>query len=185
MTVLSLEPLYGRDIDRGLGAVEEVTLVRRREGSFADVPSGPADLVRALAFLGIHAEVGELGPLPPAAVRAGCRGLVPLPRELVIADVVRVRRVPIGEATRDLLRRRLPRSRRPSAEALRRCRGLLRGDDLLLCWRREAWIERGRIRDIPRAWSFWVAEIRGAHAAKAAPSYTLASEGRFGAWVFG
>ncbi len=184
MTVLSLQPVHGRAIDRGLGAVDEVTLVRRREGSFADVPSRAADLVRALAFVGIQAEVGELGPLRPTAVRARCRGLAPLPPELVIADVVRVRRVPLGEATRDLLRRRLPRFRRPSPEAVERCRSLLRGDDLLLCWRREAWIERRRIRDIPNAWSLRIAEILGAEGAEAAPSYTFASEGRLGSWVF-
>lgn len=185
MTTLRLEPRFGRSIDRALGVVEQVTLVRRRDGIFADAPTGVAELARALAFAGIDAEAADDVPMPSSAVRAKVPGLGRLSSELVIADVIHVRRLSVGEATRHVLQRRLPRFRTPSHHARERCRGLLRGSELLLGWHREAWVEPKRALEVRLRSSLGITVASAPREAGRGLALAFVSEGRIGTWAFG
>lgn len=91
--------------------------MRRSDGTYVvATDSDVRVLLRALAFEGINAlEVPEVEP---------------------IANDLRVRRVPLGEASAVVLRRRLAMFRSPSPAAIERCRLLLLGQEALLRWRR-------------------------------------------------
>lgn len=183
MTALRLEPRYGRALDLALAAVEHLSLARCVDGTFAEAPS-PADrLERALAFAGIDATPAVVSGIAPSAVRVRCAGLAAVPRRLVLMDVVRIQRVPLGIATAHVMRRRFSRLRPPSADAVRRCTRLLRGENALLSWTREAWIRREDLRDLRR---FCPVRLAPSGAASAPPRARLAwaSEGLFARWAF-
>ena len=148
MTVLRLDPLPGARIDRAIATVETAALVRRADGAYLDV-SAPdvAPVVRALAFAGIDAAVSEVDlALPRGLLPAVGRDLAPLMRGLVACDVVRVRRLTLAQATRELLGRPFAGLRRPREAARKSARGLLRDDDALLAWARRAWATRDALR---------------------------------------
>lgn len=149
MTVLRLEPLQGSGIDAAIAAVEAATLTRRADGSYVEVPIAdvPA-IVRALAFAGVHASPCDADlAVPTALLPAVGHDLTPVSGPLIAVDVLRVRRVSLGQATREVLRRRFAWLRSPSAAARKRCRALLRGDDAVLAWDRRAWATRSALRD--------------------------------------
>jgi hypothetical protein len=187
VTVLGLAPVGGTLVDGALAVVTSATLVRRPEGAFVEVAlPDVARVVQALAFAGIAAGVCEIAISPPhSLVPAIGRDLGPLPRGLIAHDVVRVRRLALGEATREVLRRRFGRLPRPSADARARARALLHGEDALLAWDRRAWGSRVAVigaeaRACLRPIVFdrvalERAELRGR---------TFASAGSLGRWLF-
>lgn len=148
MTVLRLVPAAGRDVARVLASCEGAVLARRDGTPYVEVPVATVPrLVRALAFAGIAAVPcdADLAAPPGAHVAIGI-GLSPLPRGLVALDVVRVVRMPLGRATREVFRRRFLGLMPPGPAARLRCRALLRGDDVMLAWSRRAWGSRAALR---------------------------------------
>jgi len=151
VSTLRLVGRRGLDLDAPVASVGTATLIRRADGLYVEVAPGDVrDLVRAFAFAGIDA-VDAVTP-PVAADIAGHVAAVgtrlePLPPATFVLDVVRVRRLAVGEATREVLRRRLAWLRPPSDEARRMCRRLLWREDAFLAWDRRAWIARAAIRD--------------------------------------
>lgn len=186
MSILRVSAVAGRSLDHSLGRVGAATLTRRADGLFVEVGHDDvASLVRALAFAGVQAVPAAVdlstprGPIPALGL-----DLASVPSALVAADVVRVRAIPLGEATAEVLRRRLGWLRGPSERARIRCRTLLRGEDVLLAWDRRAWIDRRDLRDRRlRAHLRPVVFDRGA--LDAAPARRIfASDGLLAGWLF-
>lgn len=148
MTVLRLDPLAGVGLDRAVAVLETATLVRRPDGRYADVPvADVARFVRALAFGGIAATACDADLAgPPGTIPAVGRDLDPLPEGLVAADLVRLRRLGLGESAAEVLRRRAFGLRAPPASARERCRALLRGEEVPFAWARRAWGTRAALR---------------------------------------
>lgn len=148
MTVLQLVPVRGRSIGPALATVGSATLTRRSEGAYVDVAmSAVRPLVRALAFAGIDAQCCEPDLAPaPALLPARGLDLAPLAPGLVDVDVVRIERIPLGTATREVLVRRLGGLLPPAPPARARCHLLLRGDQVLFAWGRRAWGTRQALR---------------------------------------
>lgn len=148
MTVLRLVPVSGTAIGPALAAVDAAVLARRDGAAYAEVPvSLVPRLSRALAFAGIAAVSCEADlAAPPGLLLALGTDLAAVPGGLIALDLVRVRRIALGQATREMLRRRLAGLRPASAAARIRCRALLRGDDVALAWSRRAWGSRAALR---------------------------------------
>ena len=101
---------------------------------------------RALAFRGLPvAPAGDGLPDPPRLLAAIGTGLAPTAlADDTELDMLEIRVVPLGEATRGLLRR--PFRSFPLGPGRRaRCRALLRGTDVLLEVRRSAWCGRATL----------------------------------------
>ncbi len=186
MTVLRLEAVDGSAIDGALAAVGEITLARRPDGAFADVrgqDAGP--LIRALAFAGIAAVPSIVDLSPPSGTHAAVgRDLAPLPDLGVALDLLELRRVPLGEATRASLARRLPRLRRPSRAQQERCEALLRERDVALAWRRRAWASRATLRTGVARVSLRPVVFDRDALARADERTVLASAGLIARWLF-
>lgn len=148
MTILRLARRADVPVGPAFAGIDAVLLARRDGAAFVRVASpavGP--FVRALAFCGIAATPCDVDLGPPAGLFTAIGiDLRPIPADLVGLDVVRVRRLPLGEATREALRRRLGALRGPDAKARTRCRALLRGEQVVLAWRRQAWATRASLR---------------------------------------
>ncbi len=187
MTVLRLDPVAGRAIDHALADLAAATLVRRPDGAFVEVTVAEvARLVRRLAFAGIAAAPcdADLGA-PPGLMAAVGRDLAPLARGTAACDVVRVRSLTLGEATREILRRRFGGLVAADARARERARALLRGDDAVLAWSRRAWATRDGLRSRgARASLRPVVFDRAALADPALAGRTFASAGSLGTWLF-
>lgn len=187
MTVLRLDPLPGASVDRAIAAVECLTLVRRSDGAFVDIEAAEVGrLVRTLAFAGVAAAPSEVElTVPRALLPALGRDLAPLASGLLACDIVRVRRLTLGEATRELLRRPLGGMGRPREAARERARGLLRGDDALLAWGRQAWAARDALRTrVARRSLRPVIFDRSAIERTDLDGRTLASAGALTRWLF-
>jgi len=186
MTVLRLEPVAGRGIDLALAAVDAATLVRTQQACLVEVEHDQMErLVRALAFRGIRAEPAAEAP-PPRSHPAIGLDLAPLPAGLLDVDVVRIRRLALGDATREIMRRRLAALRPPSPAAQRICRAVLRGEDALFAWERRAWAARPALRDA-RAWRSLrpVVFDRAALERATFAGRARASDGALASWLFG
>ncbi len=148
MTVLRLTPIGATRLGAALATVDGATLARRDGGAYAEVPVALVRrLARALAFAGIAVEPCDADIAPPAgALLARGLDLHPLRRDLVALDLVRVRRVPLGRATREILHRRLGGLLPAAAPARLRCHALLRMDEVFLEWDRCAWASRAALR---------------------------------------
>lgn len=188
MTVLRLEAVSGRDLDRALAVVGSATLTRRAGACYVDVALGDVvKLTRALAFGGIAARPTDTDLSVPAGLipAVGC-DLEPIPTDLATADVVRVRRVGLGEATAEILRRRLAAFRAPSAQARARCRGLLRGEEVLFAWGRRAWGSREALRAASVRSTLRPAVFdRTAIDRDDRPGRSFVSDGALARWAFG
>lgn len=148
MTVLRLIPSGGRGIASALAVMDPVVLARRDGAAYAGLPVALVPcFARALAFAGIAAELCDADLAPPTGLLVA-RGvdLAPLPHGLVELDLVRVRRIPLGPATREILRRRFAGLLPPGRSARLRCRALLRGENALFAWDRHAWATRAALR---------------------------------------
>ncbi len=188
MIILRLTPAHGRSLDRAVGSVGDLLLVRRADGCFAQVADEQAaTLVRDLAYAGITADAVECDLRPgPAAIPATAGDLKPAPMALVISDSVRLRLLPLGAATAEVLRRRFALFRPPSAAAQRTCRRLLRNEDLMFTWRRHAFIERGAVRSVRRQSSLRpVIFDRAALGGAGHDPFAFASDGELARWAFG
>lgn len=184
--ILRLAPAYGDRLDPAVASAGEILLVRRTDGCFAQLAdeSSPT-FVRDLARAGIDAvEVPDLGPAP-AAIPATAGDLLPAPLGLVASDSLRIRRVHLGAATATVLRRRFALFRAPSADAQQKCRRLLRGEDLMFSWQRQAFIERGAIRALRRASSLRPVIFDRAAFGSRSGRLAFASDGRLARWAFG
>lgn len=149
MTVLRLVPAsVTTAIGPALATVESALLARRDGAAYVEVPVAVVPrLARALAFAGIRAEPCDADLTAPSGlIPAVGMDLSPVPAGLVALDVVRIRRIPLGCATREILRRRFAGLLPAAAEARVRCRALLRGDDVTLAWGRQAWASRAALR---------------------------------------
>lgn len=186
--ILRLVPAHGDRLDRVVGSVAELVIVRRTEGCYARIADEEvARFVRELAYAGIAADATEtdLDPVP-AMIPATAGDLRPAPRELVISDSVRIRKLDLGSATARLLRRRFALVRAPSAEAQRKCRRLLREEDLMFSWQRRAFIERGAVRSVRRTSSLRpVVFDRVADGWTGREPRAFASDGLLAHWAFG
>lgn len=187
MTILRLEPLAGASVDRAIAAVESAMLVKIADGAYADVPDADASrAVRALAFAGVRADSCSIDlAIPRALLPAVGRDLAPLARSLIAYDAVRVQRLTLGQATRELLRRSTLGLGRPTVAARNSARSLLRSEDALLAWKRQAWATRDalRTRAVRRSLRpviFDTSAIDGAEL----PGRSLASAGALTRWLF-
>lgn len=185
--ILRLEPTHGTAIDLALATVERSTLFRRPDGCYAEVEDADAlPLRRALAYAGIEAREVAIALGPGNATPATANDLIPAPRGLLISDMVRVRRVPLGPAAKQALRRPFAGWRPPSPSARARCRALLTGREALLAWDRRAWFERARVREIrTRSTLRPVVFDRGALEGAGPERRVFASEGALAGWAFG
>jgi hypothetical protein len=187
VTILRIDAVGGRALDRAIAVVDSATLTRRADGCFIEAPAADLlGLTRALAFAGIAATVWERQVGDPAGLLPAIGSdLEPLPSGLVEVDVVRVRRVALGEATTELLRRRFARIRPPSSRAADRCRRLLRGEDVLLGWERRAWLRRGSIAQARAVRSIRpVVFDRGALDRDEVAGRMLMTDGALARWAF-
>lgn len=187
MTVLHLEVVTGSVVDRALGAVEAVTLARRPDGVFAEIRERDAEpFIRALAFVGVAAVPSIVDLTPPsgthAAIGRDLAGLRGIPLAL---DLLNVRRITLGEATRASLARRLPRLRRPSRAQREQCEALLRERDVAFAWRRRAWAARATLRSGPARVSLRPVVFDAAALTRQDDERTaFASEQAIGRWLF-
>lgn len=151
MSVLRLAPLGGTTVGPALAAVGSAALARRGGTAYVEVPVADVPrLVRALAYGGIAAEHCDADLAAPVGLIAAVGlDLDPLPAELVAFDSVRVRRLPLGAAVREILRRRYAGLLPASVSARGRCRALLRGESAMLAWERRAWASRSALRAAP------------------------------------
>lgn len=187
MTVLRLERLAGTDVETALAILETAVLARRPDGAFADVPEADVERsIRALAFAGIAARLCAVELAPPAGMHLAVgRDLVRLPLERLALDVVSVRRIPAGEATRALLARRWPPFQAVPRDRRDRCRALLRRQDVALAWTRRAWATAASLRaPDARASLRPVVFDSGAAAAGDAERRTYTRDGLIGRWLF-
>lgn len=186
--ILRLVPRHGDRLDPAVRSVGELLMVRRAERCYAQVgDEDVAKFVRDLAFAGIEADSVQVDlSAGPAAIRAIAGDLRPAPLGAVISDSVRIRRVDLGPAAAEVLRRRFAFIRAPSADAQRKCRRLLRHEDLMFSWQRQAFIERGAVRLVRRTSS-----LRQVMFDRAAIGWTgrerraFASDGLLARWAFG
>lgn len=148
MTVLRLEPLAGTRVESAFTVVDAAVLARRPDGVFAEVSEADAERsIRTLAFAGIAARRCSVELAPPAGMHLAVgRDLSRLPLERLALDVVSVRRITTGEATREILRRRWRPLRRRPRERWERCRAILRHEDVALAWTRRAWATASSLR---------------------------------------
>jgi hypothetical protein len=184
VTILRLDPLAGGSVDRAVATVDAVTLVRRSDGAYADVAEADAGrMVRALALAGVRADASDADlAVPRALFPALGLDLAPLARGVITFDLVRVQRLTLGQSTRELLRRRIGRPSDARAESVR---SLLRGEDALLAWMRQAWSPRDalRLRSVRRSLRPIVFD-RGALERADLAHRTLASTGALTRWLF-
>jgi hypothetical protein len=186
--ILRLVPAHGDRLDPAVRSVDELLIVRRTDGCFVLVPEEQASrFVRDLAYAGIEADTVQTDLAPaPGTIPATAGDLRPARVGSVVSDSVRIRKVDLGSATADILRRRFAFVRAPSAEAQRKCRRLLRDEDLMFGWQRQAFIERGAVRSVRRTSSIrpvifdrptdrWPGRERRA----------FASDGLLARWAFG
>jgi len=184
VTLFRLLPIAPGGVDHALAVAPTVTLTRQGGVLYADVVEGDAaGLIRALAFAGVAATVCAADPVGPRAVPAIGRDLAPLPAGLVDVDSVRVRRLALGEATREILRRRWAALRGPSSAARERCRAVLRGEDAVFAWERRAWGPRERLRDPRTRASLRPIVFDREALVRASEGRTYASEGAIGRWL--
>src|SRR2546426_12778538 len=142
MTVLRCERLAIGDVDAAIASLGAATLARTPVGAFVEVDDHLIDRARrVLAFAGVRAGVSleTLAPRPGTRAAIG-RDLTPLPLSSLALDLVHVRALALGSETRRLLGTRWRRRPRSVDRAL--VRGLLRGDDAAIGWRRRAWSTR-------------------------------------------
>lgn len=185
--ILRLVPAHGDRLDPAVRSVRELVIVRRADGCYVQVADEDvAKLVRGLAYVGIEAEAtqADLGP-GPTAIPATAGDLRPVAVDLVISDSVRIRRVHLGAATAEVLRRRFAFIRAPSAEAQTKCRRLLRDEDLMFSWRRQAFIHRGAVRPVRRTSSLRPVIFDRAAGMAGKERLAFASDGLLARWAFG
>lgn len=186
--ILRLVAAHGDGLDRAIRSVEELLMVRRSDGCFAQLPEAEASgFIRDLAYAGIEADAvqADLGP-GSAGILATANDLRPAPVGPVLSDRVRIRRVDLGSATAGVLRRRLALFRAPSADAQSRCRRLLRDEDLMFSWQRQAFIQRGLVRSVRRTSSLRpVIFDRAAGGWMGRDRRSFASDGLLARWAFG
>jgi hypothetical protein len=186
--ILRLIPAHGDSLDRAVASAGELLIVRRADGCFAQLADEQAaTFIRDLALAGIEADAVQcdLGP-GPAAIPATAGDLRPAPVDLVASDGVRVRRVHLGASTAEVLRRRFAPIRAPSIEARRACRRLLRDEDVMFSWQRQAFIERRAVRSVRRTSSLRpVIFDRAALGWPGRERRAFASDGLLAKWAFG
>ena len=146
MAVLRCERVAEGDVDRAIASIGTATLARTPDGMFVEIEDTQAARAkRLLAFAGVRATaaLSALAPRPGTRAAIG-RDLTPLPLAALALDLVHVRVLALGSETRRLLGTRWRRRPRSVERAL--VRGLLRGDDAALGWRRRAWSTREVLR---------------------------------------
>ena len=148
MTVLRVGPLPGGSLDRAIAEIGTATLVRRIDGAFVDVADDDTKRsIRAFALAGVAAEAAPVDlAAPPRLIPALGVDLVPVAKGMLVADVVRVQRLELGHATRELLARPLGGFGRPTTASKQVARALLRGEDAMFAWTRVAWATRETLR---------------------------------------
>src|SRR3989442_2807728 len=142
MAVLRCERVAEGDVDPAIGSIGTATLARTPDGMFVEIDDAQAARAqRLLAFAGVRATaaLSALAPRPGTRAAIG-RDLTPLPLAALALDLVHVRALALGSETRRLLGTRWRRPPRSVERAL--VRGLLRGADAALGWRRRAWSTR-------------------------------------------
>jgi hypothetical protein len=185
VTVLRLERRAPGRCEPALAAVDEVSLIRSADGTFAELAADVAPLlVRALAFVGVAATPCASLPGPRADLHPAIgRDLSPLQRGSVALDIVRIRRIPLPIATRDLMRREWLGLRPPSRAARDRCRALLRGADTAILWIRTAWATAGALR-APTIRAALRPAVFERPTAQTPRNVTYASDGLLERWLF-
>jgi hypothetical protein len=185
VTILRLRSVRGTAVDAAIAALDIVRLARTPEGAFADVDESAVERsIRSLALVGISAVACDIDLAAPSGSRAAIgRDLAPVPG--LALDLVSVRRVPLGESTREVLRRRWRIVRPPSPAARALCRALLRGQDAELAWTRRAWGTAEAVRGpIARTILRPVFFDAGGVGAASHERRTFASDGIIGRWLF-
>lgn len=180
--VVALAAEGARHVERELWHLPALRLARSPEAVLAELTDGDgaaAALVFARAGIGVAATTSRVTP-GPTLVAAIASTLEPLDRGNVALDVVSIRPVSVGEATRRL---------RPSGGLLRRrrdadvvrCRAVLREADRVLAWRRVLWAERAVLRrGLPGARPV-IFDRDAVHAS--AERWTFASDERLTRWL--
>jgi hypothetical protein len=145
-TALRLEAVRCAAFDRRLARLGAGRLTRSAHDTYLEIDRGLDEATHELALAGVRVTSCLALPAPAVGFRpAMAFDLTPLGDGLQGIDVVEVRAIPLGEASVELMRRRLPwlRASRQSREA---CRRLLRDDDVVLGWRRIVWCSVGSLR---------------------------------------
>jgi hypothetical protein len=185
VTILRLERVLVGSFDEAIAALGAVALARSPEGTFLEVADArSAEAERRLAFAGVHARPSSVSLATPRGTRVAIgRDLSPLARELIALDLVHIRPLPLGDETRRLLRT-WP-WRRPTAARCARCRDLLRGDDIVLGWRRRAWASAAILRAAGVRRALRPVVFDNAALAVSPERRTFARDGALAGWLFG
>ena len=158
-------------------------LTRAAGVTYLETDSDVDDATHQLALAGVRSSWSS-APSPRAGLRAAIAlDLEPLAGVLDAVDVVELRRIPLGEASSMLMRRRMRWL--PSSQAARdACLRLLREEDALIGWRRIVWctvavmrVARGGVRLRPVVFDRAAVDRQTLR-------WTYASEGAIGNWAF-
>jgi hypothetical protein len=144
---LRLEAVTRTALDAGLARLGGGRLTRVEGVTYLETDRPIEDATYHLALAGIR--VAPCARIPVAATGlhpAIALDLAPLERATPGIDVVEVRRVPLGDASAALMRRRLSWLR-SSHEARDACRRLLHDEDAVLAWRRVVWCTIGSLHE--------------------------------------
>lgn len=131
----------------GAIAAAAATVWRQDGRILIDVISGPAAFLRDAAFVGLRLRPAFGGPAerPQASVEAHGRDLRPVRCDANTVDRLELRPIPLAEATRRLVHRRLSFARLP-ARRRERCRDLLHDRDVAYAVTRTVWCPRAALR---------------------------------------
>jgi hypothetical protein len=150
MTDLHLEPLRASHLDTQIVRLGRARLIRTSSGLHLHVEASVELAIRVMACIGIRCTaISDLPPVPNTLRPSIAFDLSPIDRSAGAVDVVDVHAVPLAEATRALVRRRIrwvPISRMDRG----RCRALLHEEDVWLAWRRTVWCAAPSLREIRR-----------------------------------
>lgn len=146
--IVVLETAGLADVDRELWSLGRVVFIRGAGRTVAETDAPAAAVRRAFARSGVGVEESTMVDRPSPPLRpAIATTLEPLGDVAARYDVLTLRPVEAGEASRKLLASSWPLRRRRSRD-LERCRQVLHDEDRALAWRRVLWAEPRVLRQL-------------------------------------
>jgi hypothetical protein len=183
-TTLRLEAVRCTAFDAHLARLGGGRLTRAGSRTYLESDVGIASAGHELFLAGIRVAPCGGPPTPgPSLRRSIAFDLVPLDEALEAIDVVEIRRIPLGEASAELMRRRAPWLRGSPAKQSA-CRRLLRDEDAVLGWRRVLWCSMPSLRAARRLVRLRPVVFDSAGIERTAMKWIYASEGAIERWAF-
>jgi hypothetical protein len=182
-TTLRLEAISRSRFDARIADLGSARLTRTGGVTYLESDCDLQDAVHELALSGIRTSWSSV-PLPGTAHRPAIAAhLEPLDAALEAIDVVEVMRIPLGDATAALMRRRLPWLRR-SRIARDACLRLLRDEDVVIGWRRVVWCSVAALRVVRTRVRLRPVVFDSSAVDRQELRWTYVSDGSIGSWAF-